>query len=125
MTMNKIELVRQLREVAAVLKPLTESALPGSAQWDGKQYVKGRGKQPDPYALSWWSMLSVIADLLEAQGAPLNDAQLQYLERTLLGGMGSLNDLHFDSGTLGTVAESVNTALDQKRRELHATFRCG
>ena len=123
--MDKIELVKQLRATAAALKPLTESVPPGAAKWDGNQYVSGAARQPDPYALSWWAMLGAMASLIEAQDSPLNDAQLSYLKGTLLGGMGSLNDLYFDSAVLGTVADSVNGALDQRRRELRACLaRC-
>jgi hypothetical protein len=63
-----------------------------------------------------------MAALIEAQDAPINDAQRHYLESVLLGGMGSLNDLHFDSGVLGAIADSVNAALDQRRGELSASF---
>lgn len=118
--MDKIELVRQLRATAAALKPLTELVSPGAAKWNGTQYVTSAARQPDPYALSWWSMLGAIASLIEAQDAPISEAQLRYLKSTLLGGMGSLNDLYFDSGALGAVADSVNAALDQRRRELHS-----
>jgi hypothetical protein len=118
--MDKSELVRQLRATAAALKPLTDSVPSGAARWDGTQYASGAARKPDPYALSWWSVLSAIASLLEAQDAPISAGQLRYLKTTLLGGMGSLNDLYFDSGALGAVADSVNAALDQKRRELHA-----
>lgn len=120
--MDKIELVRQLRATAASLKPLTESVPSGAAKWDGTQYVSAAARKPDPYALSWWSMLSAIASLIEAQDSPISESQLRYLKTTLLGGMGSLNDLYFDSGVLGAVADSVNAALDQRRRELHSSL---
>lgn len=123
--MNKMEFVRQLKATATAMKPLTESTPAGAATWDGKQYVRGVEKNPDPYALSWWSMLNAIADLLEAQDSPVNDAQLDYLQRTLFGGMGSLNDLYFDPKALGTLANSVNSSLDQRRRELHESFKNG
>lgn len=122
--MDKIELARQLRATAATLKPLTEAVSSCAAVWDGTQYVKvsGARREPDPYALSWWSMLGAMASLIEAQDGPITEGQLRYLKTTLLGGMGSLNDLYFDSGVLGAVANSVNAALGQRRRELHASF---
>lgn len=123
--MNKIELVQQLRATAAALKPLTESVPSGAAKWDGTEYVSGAERRPDPYALSWWSMLSAMASLMEAQDGPISEAQLDYLKTTLLGGMGSLNDLYFDTGTLGAIADSVNAALDKRRRELHAALAAG
>jgi hypothetical protein len=120
--MNKTEFVKQLRETAAEIKPLTEAVAPGAVVWNGTEYVKGEPKEPDPYALSWWSILLTIADLIEAQESPLSSKQIEYIERTLFGGMGSLNDLHFDPKTVGARAEIVNERLDQKRHVLFATF---
>jgi len=121
--MNKAEFVRQLRATAAAMKPLTESTSSEAMTWDGQQYAKGVEKHLDPYALSWWSTLNAIAALLEAQNSRVTELQLSYLEKTLFSGMGSLNDLYFDPKALGALADSVNTSLDQGRRELYATFR--
>jgi len=120
--MNKAEFIKQLRSTAEELKPLTQSALPGAATWDGTSYVKGEAKAPDPYALAWWSILGTIADLIEAQESPLSPKQIAYLTRVLFGGMGSLNDLSFDPKSLKN-ASMVNERLDQKRHVLFASFK--
>jgi|ERR1700683_764870 len=115
--MNTTEFIKQLRATAEELKPLTQSALPGASTWDGKSYVKGEGKEPDPNALAWWSILNTIADLVEAQDAPLSTKQKAYLNRVLFGGMGSLNDLYFKAGG------AINERLNEKRRSLFESFQ--
>ena len=114
--MNQTEFIKQLRATADELKPLTEAASPGAATWNGTEYVKGRGKKPNPYALAWWSTLIAVAELIDAQEAPLSVKQIAYLDRLLFGGMGSLNDLYFDPGSIGAVADLVNKRLDENRR---------
>jgi hypothetical protein len=121
--MNKAEFIKQLRSTAEELKPLTLSISPGAAAWDGKSYVKGVAKAPDPYALAWWSILGTIADLVEAQESPLSSKQIAYLNRVLFGGMGSLNDLSFDAKAFDNVANAINERLNQKRHILFASFK--
>ena len=115
--MNKTLFLKQLRETADVLKPLTLHASSGSAIWDGRQYIKnGELRVPDPFALSWWSRLHTIADLIEAQESPLGPNQIAYLDRVLFGGMGSLQDLSFESS-------SLNKDLDNRRHALFVIFK--
>jgi hypothetical protein len=121
--MNKAEFVKQLRDTAAEIKPLTQAVAPGAAIWNGTEYVKKERREPDPYALSWWSILRTMADLIEAQESAVSSKQIAYIERTLFGGMGSLNDLYFDPRTLGPAAKTVNERLDQKRHVLFDTFK--
>ena len=116
--------IEQLRATAAELKPLTESASSGDLVWNGTEYSKtGESKTPNPYALCWWAVLGTIADLLEAQQSPLSEKQIRYLERRLFGGMGSLNDLFFDTSSAGDNARSINDRLDERRRALFASFK--
>jgi hypothetical protein len=93
--------------------------------WNGSEYVKylGEAKTPDLYALAWWSMLTAIAELIDAQESPLSDKQIAYLDRLLFGGMGSLNDLSFDPKALGEIANTINARLETQRRTLYATFK--
>jgi hypothetical protein len=123
--MNKIEFVATLRATASELQPLTKAITPGGAIWNGATYVKHTGPEikPDPTALAWWSVLTAIAELLEAQDTPLSTKQLSYLDRLLFGGMGSLNDLWFDPETAGNRAHVINEALNEKRRALFEVFR--
>lgn len=121
--MNKTEFIEQLKAVAEELKPLTQAASPGAATWNGKEYVKGGEKKPDPYALAWWSTLVSVAELIDAQEAPLSLKQIDYLDRLLFGGMGSLNDLCFDPKTSGASADLVNRRLDEKRQALFVSFK--
>jgi len=107
---------RVLRDTATELKPLTQSALPNSAAWDGMNYVTGVERAPDPYALAWWSILCTIADLLEAQESPLSPKQIEYLRRVLFGGMGSLNELSFRG------VANINQRLEVSRHRLWLSF---
>jgi hypothetical protein len=110
------QFVKQLRDTATELQPLTHSASPNSATWDGMNYVKGEERGPDPYALAWWSILCTIADLLEAQEAPLSPKQIEYLRSVLFGGMGSLNDLWLKD------ADKINQRLEESRHRLWLSF---
>ena len=121
--MNKTNFIEQLRAIAEELKPLTQSTPPGAATWNGIEYVKGGEKKPDPYALAWWSTLVAVAELIDAQEEPLSLKQIDYLDRLLFGGMGSLNDLYFDEKTVGSSADVVNKRLDGKRRDLFVIFK--
>jgi len=123
--MNKAEFIKQLKATAAEIKPLTESSAPGALTWNGTTYAKGEVKESDPQALVWWAMLGAIAELIEAQESPLSPKQMAYLDRTLFGGMGSLNDLYFDPKLSGAVANTVNERLDQSRRNLFASYNAG
>lgn len=108
--MKTADFIKKIRETAAVLEPLTQSVPAGAAAWNGSEYVKGEAKSADPQALAWWAMLGAIANLLEAQNSPLSSEQVAYLEKTLFGGAGSLNDLFFDS-RVWSGAASVNSSL--------------
>jgi hypothetical protein len=122
--MNQIEFLKQLRATANELTPLAQSTTVGALTWNGTEYVKSdESKRPDPYALSWQTMLRAIADLIEAQNSPLTEKQIDYLEHLLFGGMGSLNDLSFDPKSCGDVAKKVNDLLDKQRRALYASFK--
>ncbi len=122
--MNNTSFIKELRATADALSPLTHSAAGGALTWDGAHYTKAdESKNPDPYALSWQTMLGTIADLIEAQESPLTEKQNKYLERLLFGGMGSLNDLNFDPQMRGDAAKTVNDRLDKQRRALFASFR--
>lgn len=55
--------------------------------------------------------LSTASNLLESQGTPLSTAQLKYLERMLLGGMGSLVDFQLDEDRLGEPARTANRRI--------------
>jgi hypothetical protein len=121
--MNKAEFVRHLKATAEVLKPLTHAASFGAATWNGVEYVKGGKKAPDPYALSWWSTLIAVAELIDAQDGSLTANQIDYLDRLLFGGMGSLNDLFFDAKLIGANADVVNKELDKSRHALFISFK--
>jgi hypothetical protein len=123
--MNKSEFIKQLKETAEALKPLTESIMHGTLTWNGTKYAKteSEGKKPEPYALAWWSILSTVAELIDGQETPLSEKQIAYLDRLLFGGMGSFNDLSFDPNLVGDIAKSINDRLDKERRALYASFK--
>ena len=113
--MDTAKFVQQLRSIAEELTPLTLSATPGAATWDGTKYAKVDAKSADPVALVWRSVLTTIAELVEAQESPVTLRQREYLQHLLFGGMGSLNDVSFGK-------PRVDLALDEKRRLLFACF---
>ena len=121
--MNKVEFIKQLRATAEELRPLTLASTSGSMTWNGTEYIKCEEKRPDSYALAWWSTLVAIAELIEAQGTPLSINQIDYLDRLLFGGMGSLNDLYFDPKSIGASANLINKRLDEKREALFTIFK--
>lgn len=111
--MKKKEFIEQLRATAAELKPLTESISPGQRIWNGREYVKSDElKKLDPYALAWWFTLIAIAELVEGQESPLTSKQINYLDGLLFGGMGSFNDMNFDSKN-----------INQRKEALFASFK--
>ena len=114
--------IGQLRDVALELKPLVGAATSNSLTWNGFKYVKGEEQKPDPYALAWWFTLISIADLIESQESPITNKQIDYFKRLLFGGMGSLNDLNFDSKKLGATADRINVGLKQKMQVLFASL---
>jgi hypothetical protein len=124
MIVDKPAFIKQLRATASGLAPLTKSTVAGASTWNGTEYVKiDKSQRPNPYALSWWAMLGAIADLLEAQESPPSKKQISYLEGLLFGGMGSLNDLTFDTQAGGDIARTVNERLEKQRRVLYDSFK--
>ncbi len=67
-----------------------------------------------PAALAWLVKLTTMAALIDAQESPLGARQVAYLKSQLLGGMGSLSDLWFDSKILGDVARDLNARLEKE-----------
>lgn len=121
--MNANELVRCLRATAEALTPLAESVTAGALTWNGVKYAPGQQeKRPEPSALVWQSILNTLAEMIDRQDGPLSDKQVAYLDRLLFGGMGSLNDLHFDEKASGDVAKLVNDSLEKQRRALYTSF---
>jgi hypothetical protein len=122
--MDKRTLARYLRAVAKDLEPLTRAASAGGLSWDGYEYAKSDSdKQPDPYALAWWSMLNAVAEMIDYQDGELSSRQISYLQSELFGGMGSLNDLWFDERRLGRSAKEVNENLKFSREALFGVFK--
>src|SRR5262245_40965697 len=122
--MDKTTLARYLRAVAKDLEPLTRVARAGGLSWDGCEYTRASSdKQPDPYALAWWSMLNAVADMIDYQDGELSSRQISYLKSELFGGMGSLNDLWFDERRLGRSAKEVNDNLKFSREALFGVFK--
>jgi hypothetical protein len=117
--MNKSEFIKQLKETAEVLKPLTQSATPGGLTWDGAKYARSGERKPEPYALAWWSILTILAELIDRQETALSEKQIAYIDRLLFGGMGSFNDLRLDPNSFG----GINKRLDEERQALYDTFK--
>jgi hypothetical protein len=120
--MTDQEFVSSLRGLAAELEPFTMRILPGGRVWDGEGYVQMEEREMDPYALMWWRILNEVAEMLERQGCPITDLQIQHLRRMLFGGMGSFSDFSIDSTKFGLAAEEANTRLDGKRTSCFQYF---
>lgn len=121
--MNTSNILRGLRDLADRLKPFTAEILPGSRVWNGSAYVPASPRKADPYALAWWGRLTAIADVIERQGIPLTQQQVDYLKKVLFGGMGSFNDFSLDTKSFGNEAVIANRELDKKRSELYGSFQ--
>jgi hypothetical protein len=88
--MNRLEFIKQLRATADVLAPLCRSTSPGTREWNGSAYAEtDQLRRPDPHALAWRATLTVVAELLEAQGTPPTANQLRYIEHLFLAAWGA------------------------------------
>ena len=67
--------------------------------WNGTNYATpiAESQEVEPYALGWLLTLTTISELLERQRSEPSRAQLDYVERELFGGIGSLTDFDFRS----------------------------
>jgi hypothetical protein len=120
--MDTADFVRQLRNTAKLLEPFSTTLSSGSKKWNGAAYVETEATSADPAAQVWFSILTTIAALIEAQGCPVTPKQFSYLDRCLLGGMGSLNDISLGSRFGSNAASSTNERLDKQRRALYESF---
>ena len=110
--------IHRLDDCAKVLEPFIESSRRGSLHWNGSEYAPvSEDKDPDPYALAWWSTLCTISALLSSQSS-LTPQQYSYIERELFGGMGSLTDFWLDEKHGGKKARAANEQLNKIRNEL-------
>jgi hypothetical protein len=60
----------------------------------------------------WTTLFRTILPTLENQDAPPSKEQLNYLNRELFGGMGSLNDFYFKKENFGNQAKPLNDQLE-------------
>jgi hypothetical protein len=115
--------VELLQRAADVLAVFAESSSPGALRWDGEAYrPTERSFQADEYAAKWWSTLTTLSGMLNAQEASLSPGQKRYLDRLLFGGMGSFNDVCLDQKRLGPEAARANQELERLRREMFEEF---
>jgi len=112
-----------LHAAAGVLAKFAETSASGGLIWSGTAYVQSSNAKFDPYAAKWWSILTAVAGLLDAQDTPLSPRQREYLSRLLFGGMGSFNDFALDESWLGSEAVRANRELDRLRKEMFEQFR--
>src|SRR5215469_9630615 len=115
-----------LDDCAKVLEPFIESSRRGSLHWNGSEYAPvSEDKDPDPYALAWWSTLCTISALLSSQSS-LTPQQYSYIERELFGGMGSFTDFWLDEKrgerkpglrTSSSTRFETNSALPYRRSD--------
>jgi hypothetical protein len=91
------EFAATLRELANLLRPLTRDTRHGALVWNGTNYATpiAESQEVEPYALGWLLTLTTISELLERQRSEPSRAQLDYVERELFGGIGSLTDFDF------------------------------
>jgi hypothetical protein len=113
--MKKQEVLTSLRALAEELRPFTLAAAAGARKWTGSAYSQGNNMPQDAYALSWWSAISTIADLLERNDSPMSEAEYSYLLSRICGGMGSFADFALDEIIYGPAARKTNKRLDEMR----------
>ena len=121
--METKKIVSYLRELQTELEPFTKSSSPGARVWDGSEYVKTESRPVDAFALAWWTALGVAADLIEAQGSPVSDGQIEYIQKMFCGGMGSFTDYKIDTKAWGQKAKVANENIDQIRAKLYQTIQ--
>jgi len=114
---------RLLDDCVKVLEPFIESSRRGSLHWNGFKYAPvTEAKNPDPYALAWWSTLRAISALLESQPS-LTPGQYSYLQQEFFGTMGSLQDFSLDAKRWGKKARVANEQLRIILGELYSAFK--
>jgi hypothetical protein len=114
---------RLLDDYTEVLEPFIESSRRGGLHWNGSEYAPTtEDRVADPYALSWWSTLRTISALVSSQPC-LTGEQIEYLQRELFGGMGSLNDFSLDTKRWGEKAKVANEQLGKIRHDLYSCFQ--
>jgi hypothetical protein len=111
--------LESLVTIVQILQPFICGSGPGSARWDGKAYVQGESRLIDVAALTWWSSLNVMDNLLRGQEAYPTADQLTYLDRELFGGMGSLADFRIDEALFGEEARQANKKLELETDKLY------
>jgi hypothetical protein len=112
-----------LRNVIETLAPFVRSRSDGSLEWDGRRYRSIDSDGGQAGAAAWWYRLTTMVGLLEAQSSPLSTQQLEYLERELFGGMGSLIDFSLDEAKGGPEAVVANERLKRQTDELYEAFK--
>lgn len=121
--MRRDDVALGLREMADELKPFIRRAEPSPSPRNTPIWGGSSPQQPvDCYALAWWSGLADMAGLMEAQDSDLSPKQIEYLKRTLFGGMGSFSDFYLDRRDHGEPADMANQRLKEKRSKVFAVL---
>lgn len=106
--------IKCLRETAEVYKPFSDVA----------NFTGDAGSSLfDPYALVRLVKFNTIAEMFEAQEAPVSKGQFDYLDNLIFSGMGSLQDFSFDTGEDKEYLKKKNEELDDKISELYEEFK--
>jgi hypothetical protein len=116
--------VRQIRDIAEFLVPHIDDRKKGQKIWNGEKYTEYRGEEyeGDSYARMWYSMLIVLAEMIDRQESNLTTRQKEFISSLLFGGMGSFNDYSLRKAFQKDVSEA-NQVLDTLRENLYATFK--
>jgi hypothetical protein len=120
--MNIVRLVELLDACAATVAPFGETVSPGDRRWNGSEYVSVTERQlGDPHAKAWAVSFSTASGLLKHQDQ-VTIAQVHFLRKQFLGGMGSFNDFRLATERWGTAGGEANERLSRLRQQLHETL---
>lgn len=112
------KVVSEIQDMAKKLRPFIETK---DSKIKSKllKYFSELELIPNPYALAWWSILTTITELLQAQESDITEKQKEYILHQLCGGMGSFADFQLDETISGTNASETNQKLNIARKKLY------
>ena len=115
---TKKKVVSEIQYMAKELRPFIETK---DSKIKSKllNYFEKLELIPNPYALAWWSILTTITELLQAQELDITEKQKEYILHQLCGGMGSFADFQLDENISGTNASDTNQSLKIARKKLY------
>jgi hypothetical protein len=119
---TKKKVVSEIQYMANKLRPFIETK---DSKIKSKllKYFEELELIPNPHALAWWSILTAITELLQAQESDITEKQKEYILHELCGAMGSFADFQLDENIFGTDATETNQKLNTVRKNLYSILK--